>query len=86
MISRIRRRLSTKGHQVGRYFGREPRYTRQEIEAQAQQAIEARVGMGRPPAEDWRPLEQRMAEMDPQPVAPPKPSPLPEPEPIPAAG
>jgi hypothetical protein len=49
---------------VGRYFGREPRYSRQEIELQAQQAIEARVGMGRPPAGDWLPIEERLARMD----------------------
>jgi hypothetical protein len=49
---------------VGRYFGREPRYSREEIEVQAKQAIEARINMGRPPAEDFLPIEARLAEMD----------------------
>jgi hypothetical protein len=49
---------------VGRYFGREPRYSREEIELQAKQAIEARINMGRPPAEDFLPIEARLAEMD----------------------
>jgi len=49
---------------VGRYFGREPRLSRQELELDAQQAIDARVSMGRPPVEDWAPIEARLAEMD----------------------
>ena len=49
---------------MGKYFGREPRYTREEIERQAQEAIDARVSLGRPPAEDWAPLEARLAEID----------------------
>ena len=49
---------------MGRYFGREPRYSRQELERQAQEAIDARVAMGRPPAEDFAPLEARLAEID----------------------
>jgi hypothetical protein len=49
---------------VGRYFGREPRYTRQELELQAQQALEARINLGRPPAEDFAPIEARLAQMD----------------------
>jgi hypothetical protein len=49
---------------MGKYFGREPRFTREEIERQAQEAIDARVSMGRPPAEDWEPLEARMDEID----------------------
>ncbi len=49
---------------MGKYFGREPRYSREEIERQAQEAIDARVGLGRPPAEDWAPLEARLAELD----------------------
>jgi len=49
---------------MGRYFGREPRFTREEIERQAQEAIDARVSLGRPPAEDWEPLETRMEELD----------------------
>jgi hypothetical protein len=53
-----------KGRQVGRYFGREPRYTRHELELQAQQALEARINLGRPPAEDFAPIEARLAQMD----------------------
>ena len=49
---------------MGRYFGREPRYTRQELELQAQQALEARINLGRPPAEDFAPIEARLAQMD----------------------
>ena len=49
---------------MGKYFGREPRFTREEIERQAQEAIDARVSLGRPPAEDWAPLEARLAEVD----------------------
>jgi hypothetical protein len=49
---------------MGKYFGREPRYTREEIERQAQEAIDARVSLGRPPAEDWAPLQARLAEID----------------------
>lgn len=56
---------------MGRYFGREPRYTRAELERQAQEAIDARIGMGRPPAEDFLPLERRLAEADLAQAAPP---------------
>jgi len=49
---------------MGKYFGREPRYSREELERQAQEAIDVRVAMGRPPAEDWKPLEARLAELD----------------------
>ena len=49
---------------MGKYFGREPRFTREEIERQAQEAIDARVSLGRPPAEDWEPLQARMEEID----------------------
>ena len=49
---------------MGKYFGREPRYTREEIERQAQEAIDARVSLGRPPAEDWAPLQARLDEID----------------------
>ena len=49
---------------MGKYFGREPRYSREEIERQAQEAIDARVSLGRPPAEDWAPLEARLEEID----------------------
>ncbi|MDQ3643171.1 MAG: hypothetical protein M3450_17325 [Actinomycetota bacterium] len=70
---------------MGKYFGREPRYSREEIERQAQEAIDARVGMGRPPAEDWSPLEARLSEIDrvmaARPPVPPVP-PVPEPQPM----
>ena len=49
---------------MGRYFGREPRYSREEIELQAQQAIETRVNMGRPPVEEWAPIHARLTELD----------------------
>lgn len=49
---------------MGRFFGREPHYSREELELQAKEAIEARVNMGRPPAEDFLPIEARLAEMD----------------------
>lgn len=64
---------------MGKYFGREPRYSREEIERQAQEAIDARVSLGRPPVEDWAPLEARLAEMDHAMAARP---PMPEHEPI----
>ncbi len=69
---------------MGRYFGREQRYSREEIEAQARQAIEAQVGQGRPPADDWRPLEARLAEIDRQAGALPAPAGVPERQPTPA--
>lgn len=67
---------------MGKYFGREPRYSREEIERQAQEAIDARVSLGRPPAEEWAPLQARLAEID-QAVAarPPMPA-MPEQAPI----
>lgn len=49
---------------MGRYFGREPRYTREEAEAQARQAIEAAVSRGRPPDEEWKPLAARTGEIN----------------------
>ena len=49
---------------MGKFFGSEQRYSREEIERQAQEAIEARVNLGRPPAEEWRPLEMRLDEID----------------------
>ena len=64
---------------MGKYFGREPRYSREEIERQAQEAIDARVSMGRPPAEDWSPLEARLSEIDRVMAARP---PVPEPQPM----
>ena len=66
---------------MGRYFGREPRYTPEEIQRQAQEAIDARISMGRPPDEDFRPLEARLAEIDrglaDRPPVPPPPAPQP---------
>ena len=49
---------------MGKYFGREPRYSREEIERQAQEAIDARVNLGRPPAEEWSPLQVRLDDID----------------------
>lgn len=68
---------------MGKYFGREPRYSREEIERQAQEAIDARVSLGRPPAEDWAPLQARLAEIDQVLAARPPVPPLPVPEPQP---
>lgn len=48
---------------MGKYFGREPRYSQEEAEEQAKQAIEAAVSKGRPPADEWTPLQGRMAEI-----------------------
>jgi hypothetical protein len=67
---------------MGRYFGREPRYSREEIERQAQEAIDARVSLGRPPDEDFRPLEERLAEIDRVMAARPPVPPIPEPQPL----
>ena len=47
-----------------RYFAREPRLSVEEIQRQAQEAIDARVSMGRPPDEEFAPLRARLAEMD----------------------
>ncbi|MGH9266399.1 MAG: hypothetical protein ACRD1D_17075 [Acidimicrobiales bacterium] len=49
---------------MGRYFGREPRYSREEAEAQARQAIEAATKKGRPPAEEWKGLASRMGDIN----------------------
>lgn len=65
---------------MGRYFGREPRISGQELEAQAKQEIEARVALGRPPAEDWRPIEDRLAELDRNVPARREPAPMPHPQ------
>ena len=67
---------------MGKYFGREPRFTCEEIERQAQEAIDARVSLGRPPAEDWAPLEARLAEIDQAVNAPPSLPAMPEHAPI----
>ena len=64
---------------MGKYFGREPRYSREEIERQAQEAIDARVSLGRPPAEDWAPLQARLAEIDQAMAARPPVPAMPEP-------
>lgn len=67
---------------MGKYFGREPRYSRDEIQRQAQEAIDARVSLGRPPAEDWRPLEARLSEIDRVIAARPPVPQIPEPQPM----
>ncbi len=67
---------------MGKYFGHEPRYSREEIERQAQEAIAAAVSQGRPPAEDWLPLEARMAELDRTMAARPPVPPIPDPQPL----
>src|SRR5688500_7769829 len=64
MADRRRSLFFRKVATMGKYFGREPRYSREEIERQAQEAIDAAVSQGRPPAEDWAPLEARLAELD----------------------
>ena len=66
-----------------RYFAREPRLSREEIEREAQEAIDARVSMGRPPEEEFQPLRERLAEIDRALAARPPVEPLPEPEPQP---
>ncbi|HEX2119140.1 MAG TPA: hypothetical protein VHF91_08145 [Acidimicrobiales bacterium] len=49
---------------MGRYFGREPRYSREEAEAQAKQAIEAAMNKGRPPDNEWKGLASRMGDLN----------------------
>lgn len=49
---------------MGKYFGRQPRYSQEEAEAQARQAIDAAVSRGRPPAEEWKGLAGRMGEIN----------------------
>ena len=49
---------------MGKYFGKQPRYSQQEAEAQAKQAIEAAVSRGRPPDEEWKGLAARMPEIN----------------------
>ena len=66
-----------------RYFASEPRLSREEIERQAQEAIDARVSMGRPPEEEFQPLHDRLAEIDRALAARRPAEPLPEPEPQP---
>lgn len=67
---------------MGKYFGREPRFSRAEIERQAQEAIEARVNLGRPPAEDWVPLNARLRELDRATAAQASAAALPDAEPL----
>ena len=67
---------------MGRYFGREPRYSREELERQAQEAIDARISMGRPPEEDFQPIKQRLAEMEGAELVPPVAEPMPDSEPL----
>ena len=60
-------RPHTRGRKVahvGKYFGRQPRYSQQEAEAQAKQAIDALVSRGRPPAEEWKGLANRMGDIN----------------------
>ena len=47
-----------------RYFASEPRHSREELERQAQEAIDARINLGRPPDEEFQHLEQRLADVD----------------------
>lgn len=68
---------------VGRYFGREPRYSQQEAEAQAKEAIDAAVKKGRPPAEEWAALASRTAEINRELAARPAVDPLLPPPPRP---
>ncbi|MDQ6725255.1 MAG: hypothetical protein M3066_03680, partial [Actinomycetota bacterium] len=49
---------------MGRYFGREPHYSQQEADAQAQAAIDAAVKKGRPPADEWKGLSSRMGDIN----------------------
>ena len=49
---------------MGKYFGREPRYSQQEAEAQAKQAIEAAMSKGRPPEDEWKGLASRMGDIN----------------------
>lgn len=65
---------------MGRYFGREPRYSQEEAEAQAKEAIDAAVKKGRPPPEEWKGLAPRMGEIDRELAARP-PVDVPEPPP-----
>lgn len=65
-----------------RYFAREPRCSREELERQAQGAIDARISMGRPPAEDFLAVERRLAEIDRGLAARPHVAPQPERRPL----
>lgn len=67
---------------MGKYFGREPRYSREEIERQAQETIDAIVSLGRPPAEDWAPLDARLAQIDRLAATPPPMPAMPDAQPM----
>ena len=47
-----------------RFFASEPRLSREELERQAQDAIDARISLGRPPEEEFEPIRKRLAEID----------------------
>ncbi|MDQ3642726.1 MAG: hypothetical protein M3450_14970, partial [Actinomycetota bacterium] len=49
---------------MGRYFGREPRYSQAEAEAQAKAALDAALQKGRPPDEEWKGLASRMGDIN----------------------
>jgi hypothetical protein len=52
---------------VGKYFGRQPRYSQQEAEAQAKQAHDALVAKGRPPENEFNAVSGRMGDLPPRP-------------------
>jgi hypothetical protein len=60
-------------------FGAGKVLSREELEADAAQAIEARVSLGRPPEEEFKPVEDRLAEVDAALAARPRLEPLPGP-------
>ena len=47
-----------------RFLSGEPRTSREEIEREAQETIDALVGRGRPSDEEFRPVQDRLAELD----------------------
>jgi hypothetical protein len=67
---------------VGRYFGREPRYSQAEAEAQAKAAIDAAVSRGRPPDEEWKGLAGRMGDVSRELAARPPVEAIPPPPPL----
>lgn len=69
---------------MGRYFGRQPRYSQEEAEAQAKAALDAAVKKGRPPEEEWKALGSRMGDINRELAARP-PVDLPGPPPRPVA-
>ena len=52
---------------MGKYFGRQPRYSQQEAEAQAKQALDALVAKGRPPENEFSKVRGRMGDLPPRP-------------------